>query len=84
MIPNVTELAQPEGASHGEHEIADLHAIAVAQRRGDQIGRGDRQHGHVGIGVLQDLRRMNEPAVGQADAMASGAALRTTCRLVST
>ena len=65
-------MAQPEGTSHGEHEIADVHAIAVAQRRGDQIGGGEFHHSHVGIGIFDNLHRMKEPAVGQFDSDAVG------------
>ena len=42
-------MAQAEGAAHGQHEIADLHPIAVAQRRGDQVGRLDGQYADVGV-----------------------------------
>ena len=56
MIPKVTELAQPEGTSQGEHEIAGLQPVAVAQGDRNQVGRGNGHHRHVGLGVCQDLR----------------------------
>ena len=60
-------VAQPEGTAHGQHEIADLHAVAVAQRGGHQVGALDGQHGHVGVGIVPDLPGMEPPAVGQVD-----------------
>ena len=65
-------MAEAEGAADGKHEVADLHAIAVADRRGDQIGRLDGQHADVGRFVLQHPLRMQSPAVGQIDANAVG------------
>ncbi len=77
-------MAQPEGAAHGQHEIADLHPVAVAQAARDQIGRRDGHHGHVGVGVLQTLLGWIQPTVGQIDLDVRGRAPRITCRLVST
>ena len=65
-------VAQAEGAADGQHEVADLHPIAVADRGGDQIGRLDGQHADVGLFVLQHPLRMKPPAVGQVDANAVG------------
>ena len=47
-------VAQAEGAADGQHEVADLQPVAVAQRGGHQVGALERQHGHVGLGVFQD------------------------------
>ena len=60
-------MAQPEGAAHRQHEVANLHPIAVAQGRGGQIGRRNRQHRHVGGRILRNLRRVDASAVGQID-----------------
>ena len=60
-------VAQAEGASHGQDEVADLHLAALAQPRGDQSGRLDGQHGDVGIGIVPHFARIDSAPVGQVD-----------------
>ena len=60
-------MAQAEGASHGQDEVADLHPAALAQPRGDQSGRLDGQHGDVGIGIVPHFARIDSAPVGQVD-----------------
>ena len=47
-------LAEAEGIADGDHEIADLELVGVADRQRDQVVRLDLQHGDVGPGIAAD------------------------------
>ena len=61
-------LAQAEGAADGEHEVADLQGVAIAEASGHEVGSADRHDGDVGIFVAPDLIGMGDAAVGEVDA----------------
>ena len=75
---------QAEGAPHGEDEIAGLHAVAVAQRRGDQV---DPSMTKTATSVSSSPRTRcgrSQRRSARLMRIPSGAAARTTCQFVST
>ena len=64
-------MAQPEGAAHGQHEIADLHAVAVAQASATRSGWRRSPSRRRRCPRPPNLRGVESPAVGQVDLDAS-------------
>ena len=68
MMPKVTEWLRPKGLPTASTKSPISIRSLSPSGGGDQVGRLDGQHGHVGLFVLQHALRVKPPAVGQVDA----------------
>ena len=60
-------MAQTERAAHGQHEVADIQFIAIADLGRHEPRRVDFHHGDIGRRIRPDMHRIDLAAVGQLD-----------------
>ena len=64
-------LADADRVAEGEHDVADLHRVGVAERQRRQTARLDLEHRQIARRVGADHLRLEAAAIGQLDLMSS-------------